>query len=105
MINPIEFPYLTKGRWYQFFIESDGVDHTITTGDLTGSLSGDFVKLPEGYQIIDTKYNINFIEDATAAVFSYSVKNYADGTQAFPIPGADKYEDLTAYVFAVYDPS
>lgn len=100
MANPIDFPYMARGRWYQFFLESDGTDHTITTEDLDGTLSGDFVKLPELYHIVDVKYDINFIDDATASVFSYSVKNYADNSQAFPIPPAAKYEDMTVYVFA-----
>ena len=99
------FPYMAKGRWYAFELSSDGTDHTIEKGDLVGTISGDFVKLPAGYHIIDQKADVTFIPDAAAATYSFGLKNYADGTQAFPIPAAAKYSKAVIWVFANYEPT
>lgn len=104
MFEPRIFPYTNRGRWYEFRIVSDGKELCIGVNpSLDASASGGYVKLPAGYHIIDVKYDISFLADAKSEVLTPSIKTYAGGVQAFPIPKADKFDHLTAWVFANYE--
>lgn len=104
MLKKNEFPFMDKGRWYAFHLSSDGTNHTIEDSDIIGVLSGDAVKLPEGFHITNVTYDISFIPDAAASTLAVSIKNYADGTQAFLLPAPAKYTELVAYVFGYIPP-
>jgi len=104
MFEPRVFPYTNRGRWYEFRIVSDGQEMLISVSpSLKASASGGYIKLPVGYHIIDVKYDISFLTDAKSEVLAPSIKTYAGGVQAFPIPKADKFDHLTAWVFANYE--
>jgi len=103
MFEPRVFPYMNRGRWYEFRIVSDGKEILASVSpSLDASYSGGYIKLPAGYHIIDVKYDISFLPDAKSDVLTPSIKTYAGGVQAFPIPKADKFDHLTAWVFANY---
>lgn len=63
-------PWQERGRWYHMFIESDGIDYTITTSDIPDVAVDDntYVKLPEGYHIAEYIYDINSIEHSATSV-------------------------------------
>ena len=104
MFEPKLFPYTNRGRWYEFRIVSDGQEMLISVSpSLKASHSGGYIKLPAGYHIIDVKYDISFLTDAKSEVLTPSIKTYAGVVQAFPIPKADKFDHLTAWVFANYE--
>lgn len=98
------FPYMNRGRWYEFRIVSDGSEMAVGVNpSLDVSYSGGYIKLPNGFHIIDVKYDISFLADAKGDVLTPSIKTYAGGVQAFPIPKPDKFDHLTAWVFANYE--
>ena len=98
------FPYMGRGRWYEVPIVSDGKNILfIVNPSIEATFSGGYIKLPAGYHIIDVKYDISFLADAKSEVLTPSIKTYAGGVQAFPIPKADKFDRLTAWVFANYE--
>lgn len=104
MFEPKIFPYMNRGRWYEFRIVSDGQEMLISASpSLKATYSGGYIKLPSGYCIIDVKYDISFLKDAKGEVLTPSIKTYAGGVQAFPIPKADKFDHLTAWVYANYN--
>lgn len=104
MFEPKLFPYMRRGRWFEFQATSDGESMFLCVNpSLEASHSGGYIKLPAGYHIIDVKYDISFRADAKSEVLTPSIKTYAGGVQAFPIPKADKFDRLTAWVFANYE--
>lgn len=104
MFEPRIFPYTNRGRWYEFRIVSDGQEMLISVSpSLKATYSGGYIKLPAGYHIIDVKYDISFLTDAKSEVLTPSIKTYAGRVQGFPVPKADKFDHLTAWVFANYE--
>lgn len=104
MFEPRIFPYTNRGRWYEFRIVSDGQEMLISASpSIKAAYSGGYIKLPAGYHIIDVKYDISFLPDAKSEVLTPSIKTYAGGVQAFPVPKPDKFDHLTAWVFANYE--
>lgn len=104
MFEPKLFPYMRRGRWYEFRIVSDGNEMAVGVNpSLDASYSGGYIKLPVGFHIIDVKYDISFLTDAKLEVLTPSIKTYAGGVQAFQIPKPDKFDHLTAWVFANYE--
>lgn len=98
-------PHQAKGRWFAFEVSSDGSDHSIDKGDIDAvEISGNFLKLTAPFHIIDMKYDIQFVPDAAADTMDLCIKNYADGTQAVPLPKPAKYQKATVWVFANYVP-
>ncbi len=104
MFEPKIFPYMNRGRWYEFRAVSDGKGILVSVNpSLEASCSGGYIKLPAGYHIIDVKYDISFLPDAKSEVLTPSIKTYAGGVQAFQVPRPDKFDHLTAWVFANYE--
>lgn len=90
-------PY-SKGRWYRFFIESDGTDATLTTSDIIETIiAGNYLKLPVGYHIIDRIYDFNF---TGATSITDVIKSYSSGEESVPLPTASGYDYGYVYVFA-----
>lgn len=105
MFDARNFPYMDRGRWFQFRAVSDGEKEIFVSVNpsLEASYSGGFIKLPAGYHIIDVKYDISFLPDAKSEALTPSIKTFAGGVQAFPIPKPEKFDHLTAWVFANYE--
>lgn len=91
-------PY-SKGRWYRIFMESDGSVQKITKSDIEASLSGNNIKMPKGFHIVDAKYDINCIEHDAAVNMIIDRVGYADGAQgiAGPVPKAFDYAYIYVY--------
>ena len=95
-------PY-SYGRWYKFFVESDGTASSITTSDIEGAeISGTYIKTVAGFHILDTIYDITAETGGTASQVQKGVKIYNDGIQAFAIPAVDVYTSATIYVFGYF---
>ena len=89
------------GRWYRIFIESDGTDRKITQTDIDASeieISGDYLKMPFAFHVIDVKYDIMSSNGGAASALG-GLKIYNDGCQAIAIPKADVYDSAYIYVF------
>ena len=95
-------PY-NKGRWYRFFIESDGSDITITEADLTVQHSTQYMQLPENFHVLDTVYDINTVSGGTAANMSFVLRTYADGRQGVILPAKDNFDYGYIYVFGYFN--
>lgn len=90
-------PY-SKGRWYRFFVESDGNEYTLTTSDIEDTtIASTYLKLPKGYHILDRIYDINF---TGAASITDVIKSYASGEESVPLPQASGFDYGYIYVFA-----
>lgn len=95
-------PWQTKGRWYQFLVESDGTDYTLTTADLeTATISGTYLKMPADFHILDYKCDIN-TDTAAAATFTKGIHLYAAGEQACILPDQDMMDWTYVYVFGYF---
>ena len=93
-------PYGKAGRWYKFFIESDGSDITLTESDLEdATISGTRIKLGDDFHAIDVKEDIHSITGGTAGAVAGGIYIYADGQQAVNIPAKDQFDYATVYVF------
>lgn len=97
MYNPF-----SKGRWYRIFMESDGTTSKITDSDLNVSLSGSNLKMPKGFHVVDTKYDINCVAHDAAVNMIIDLIGYADGSQGFPGPVAKAYDYAYIYVFGYF---
>lgn len=92
------------GRWYKFFIESDGVNFSLTTSDIEDAeIDSDnaLLVLPLGYQAAEAK--IFCLSDglAVGSTGIGAVSIVAGGQQAIQLPLVTDFEDATIYVFAV----
>lgn len=93
-------PYELPGRWYKFFIESDGSAQTLTTSDIDGAvISSNAIKLPEGWRCVEMAHDIHF-DSSSASTFVPGVKYYANGQQAAVIPPAAAFDYADIYVYA-----
>lgn len=94
-------PYV-KGRWYRIFIESDGTDKKIIESDIEVTFSGNNIKMPEGFHVIDRTYDINCVEHDAATSIAMDVMSYADGTQGIVGPAAKVFDWAYIYVFGYF---
>lgn len=95
-------PY-AKGRWYRFFIESDGESIKITEMDLEVQHSSSYLQMPEGFHIVDTKHDIHTVSGGNAANMSHVLRVYADGRQGVILPNKDNFDYGYIYVFGYFD--
>lgn len=95
-------PY-SYGRWFKIFVESDGTASSITTSDISSAeISGTYIKMPAGFHVLDTIYDITAETGGTASSVQNGVKIYNDGKQAIAIPAVDVYTSATIYVFGYF---
>lgn len=102
MLNVIEkyFPFMSKGKWYRFFIESDGVNYSLTESTLENTdITSNYLKLPVGYHIIDSKIDVHFTS-TEANNTSLILRSYVDGSQGIALPAKAHFDHMYAYVFA-----
>lgn len=96
-------PWQTKGRWYQIFIESDGVDYIHTKSDIEYETSSNYAKFPEGFHVLDTKYDVHFDATATATNTSFILRNYAGGQQGIILPMKNVFDYATIWVYGYFE--
>lgn len=92
-------PWQDKGRWYKLFIESDGVDYVPGACDIEIEISSTYAKLPEGFHVLDSKYDVHFVDTGSAANTSFVLRNYADGRQGITLPAKANFDYMTIYVY------
>ena len=95
MYNPF-----SKGRWYRFFIESNGNANILVESDIDGTvIDNNFLILPSRYKILSVVPNINFdISSSTIDTLSYMVIN--KGRMAFKLPLKNSIYNMELYIFA-----
>lgn len=97
-MNEVYDPF-AKGRWYRFFIESDGSEYKLTESDVEGAtIDSTFLHLPAGYQIIEKCYQVH---STAAFTLNISLKSYADGSQAASLPAKTGFDYGYFYIFAI----
>lgn len=97
MYNPFN-----KGRWYRVFMESDGSKQTIVEDDLGCILHGNNIGTPEGFHIIDTKYDINCVEHDASVSMAIDLIGYADGTEGIAGPVPKAFDWAYIYIFGYF---
>lgn len=93
---------LSYGRWYKFFIESDGTDYTLTSYDLTSSIVTGKLKLPKDMIICDISVQAHLVKDGTGSTAigdQYGVDS-TDGSPLITLPTVDDFDYCTVFVFA-----
>ena len=89
-----------KGRYYRIFIESTNGSFKITHTDLNGVVvSGNSVKLPLGYHIINVDIDVNTVSGGSASTFG-TRKVEADGCQAIELCDSKSFDYAEIFVFA-----
>lgn len=89
-----------KGRYYRIFIESTNGSFKITHTDLNGVIvSGNSVKLPLGYHIINADTDVSTVSGGSASTFG-TRKVYADGCQAIELCDSKAFDYAEIFVFA-----
>lgn len=95
-------PWQNKGRWYEFFIESDGTDYTLTLSpsELGAgvAISGSYLKFDEGWHIIDYVCDIH-VDTSSATTFEKGLRMYADGSQGCVLPDKTSFDAMYMWVF------
>ena len=94
-------PY-SKGRWYRFFVESDGSAITITEKDLEGQISANYLQMPKDFHVIDTKYDVHTVAGGSAGNMQYVLRIYNDSSQAVELPAVDHFDYAYIYVFGYF---
>lgn len=95
-------PY-AKGRWYRFFIESDGSAITLTQSDLEDAvIASGRLKMPKGLHVVDAKYDIH-TEAGGSNTFNHITYYAADGAQGVAVPGATAFDYGYVYIFGYFE--
>lgn len=89
-----------KGRYYRIFVESTNKSFKITHTDLNGVIvSGNSIKLPLGYHIINADTDVNTVVGGSASTFG-ARKVEADGCQAIELCDSKAFDYAEIFVFA-----
>lgn len=92
-------PY-SVGRWYRFFIESDGVTITLTNSDISGAvIENNAVVLPEGYRVMDVVTDINSIANSVGDTSQGNKIITSNGRQGYALPNASTFDYSFIYLF------
>lgn len=89
-------PYITKSKWYKFFLEVDDGGYVITTHDRECSVNSSILKVP-GLNIIDYVFEGHNVAESLVTT-NKSLKYYADGSQGVVIPAASSVDYITVWV-------
>lgn len=91
-------PYHIEGRWYRFFVESDGTAYTLTSSDIPDvELDGNFITLPVNCHVLDIKHDVHTVIGHAQTVTN-RIRFNADATQSIPLPNPNVLD--YAYIFA-----
>lgn len=99
-------PAFDRGRWYSFFIESDGSNTNITLADkdmTSATISGNHIHLPLNFISVDYQMIIDNTPISAAAGVKKELYKYANGTHGVTIPEAANFIDLKVYVFGYFE--
>ena len=94
-------PY-SKGRWYRFFVESNGSAINITEKDLEVQNSSSYLQMPEDFHVIDAKYDVHTVAGGTVGNMQQVLRVYNDGRQAISLPAVDHFDYAYIYVFGYF---
>lgn len=99
-------PAQEQGRWYHFFVESDGTNYTLTTKDIATAAidaTDKTIVMPKKFQVVD--YNINIHNDAGSDVwYQKRTRLYAsDHKIGVEIPAVTSFDYLDVYVFGYFE--
>lgn len=102
MFNPKICPLMNNGRYYTFFIESDGTAFTLTESEITGaSISSQVLVLPDGYQIVDVKTDVHSEGESSAQSSNIGCTTIlASGKQGVALPKVTSFDYMYVSVFA-----
>lgn len=93
-------PFQARGRWYKFFIESDGIDYKITQSDLEGTdIVTTYLRLPSGYHVLQVIGDVHSIEDGSASN-AFVPRFFQNDRQGCMLPAKNTFDAMTVYVFA-----
>lgn len=97
-------PYDLTGRWYRFFVESNGAITTITDGDLEVDEENSYMIFPENFHIHDRIYDVHSVAGASAIQnLAIDMRIYKDGRQGIQIPSPSCFDYAYIYVFGHFD--
>lgn len=95
-------PWQKRGRWYRFFIESDGTDFKITSGDLESTIASGYLKLPKKIHALDYIIDINNTA-ASNRTFAKTFKTFTAGEMGVLLPDVRDFDYMYVYVFGYFD--
>lgn len=93
----------SKGRWYRFFLESDGETTKITEADLEVTNENNILKFPDGFHVVDVKHDINSVEHVGNVSMIIDLTGFADGSQGISAPVPKAYDYAYIYVFGYFN--
>lgn len=95
-------PWQAKGRWYHFFVESNGSAISITAkDDITATMNGAVLQLPKDFHAIS--WTVDHDNDtSSAADYSNKKKLYADGSTGIYLPTAAQFTAAEVFVFGYF---
>lgn len=100
-------PWQSQGRWYHAFVESDGIDYTLTVSDLEdaeietpdGESPVSALKFPVGYRIVGIQSDIHG-DALTDTDYAGGKRIYSDGAQGVILPPVALFDFMAIWVFA-----
>lgn len=99
-IKKEEQPWIQDGRWYHFFIESDGEGYNLTTADISDAeIKTSYIFLPLGYHIVDMKYDVHSIASASSNI-TMMLRFDGDGRQGITLPPKAQFDYADFWIFA-----
>lgn len=103
MLDPKKCPAFNQGRWYEFFVESDGSSYTMTTSDLEGAtISGSYVKMPTGFHVVDSLIDCNNFEVSSQTSVTCVLRQFTDGCQGAVLPSKNNMDWCRLFVFGYF---
>lgn len=92
-------PYNIDGRWYKFFVESDGVNYKLTTSDIPEAvLDGNFITLPVNCHVLNINHDVHTVAGHAQTVAN-RIRFNADASQSIPLPNANVLDYANIYAF------
>lgn len=97
-------PYAIKGRWYKFFLESDGIDTKLTTSDIEDvTLDGPYLVFPEGFIVMNIIIDFHTVSASALQSRVVDIQYRADGTQAVYLPNSRNFDYGDIYILGHYN--
>jgi len=100
---------LSYGKWYKFFIESNGSAYTLTTKDISTAaitVTGE-LKLPADFIVCDVSVQPHYVSGGQGTVVpvgNVTVPDQTTGATLIPLPVVDDFDYLTVFVFGYNEP-
>lgn len=91
-----DLPYITKAKWYKFFLEVNDGSYVITTQDREATTTSSILKVP-GMNIIDYVFEGHNVAESLVTT-NKSFKYYADGSQGVVLPASNSVDYIAVWV-------